>query len=236
MSNLRKVALIAGIGYLIIFVTGFYANFSILESYVDRDDPDVTFTNIQSGLIGFNLGIFAFIIMVLADLLLTWALYVLFETPHKKLSLLAAYFRLVNVTLFAVALPYLLKAKHLVFTSAGKDGIDLSTVYSALDLAFTMFNNTWLLALVFFGIHLILLGRLMYSLNPIPIFIPILLLVAGCGYLLDSFAQFFMSDYQQYASLFLFIVVIPGVLGELSLTFWLLLKGGKEPFKFRNSI
>lgn len=230
MSNLRKTALIAGIGYLIIFVTGFYANFSILESYVVRDNPGLTISNIQSGFTGFSLGIFAFIIMVLADLLLTWALYVLFEAPHKNLALLTAFFRLLNVILFAVAIPYLLKAKYLVSSSA-----DQEVIHEELDLAFTSFNDNWLLALIFFGVHLILLGRLMFLVKPIPLFIPILIVVAGCGYLIDSFAHFFLADYKQYANLGLLIVVIPGVLGEISLTFWLLLKGGKKPFQLRET-
>jgi hypothetical protein len=52
-----------------------------------------------------------------------------------------------------------------------------------------------------------------------------LLPVAGLGYLIDSFAQFLLSDYENYTAIFSMIVMIPGIVGELSFTIWLLYKG-----------
>ena len=49
--------------------------------------------------------------------------------------------------------------------------------------------------------------------------------IAGIGYLIDSFANFLMPNYTDFANIFLIVVVVPGVVGELSLTFWLLFKG-----------
>jgi hypothetical protein len=59
----------------------------------------------------------------------------------------------------------------------------------------------------------------------IPRAIGVLLIVASVGYFVDSCAHFLMSDYADYETLFALIVIVPGVVGELSLTLWLLIKG-----------
>ncbi|MGB5379886.1 MAG: DUF4386 family protein [Acidimicrobiia bacterium] len=56
----------------------------------------------------------------------------------------------------------------------------------------------------------------------------ILLGIAGAAYILDTAAHGLVSDYADYANLFLAIVAIPSVIGELWFTSWLLLRGGKE--------
>jgi hypothetical protein len=73
------------------------------------------------------------------------------------------------------------------------------------------------------------LGYLIYKSGYIPKTIGILLFIAAIGYLIDSFANFLLADYVNYKDIFLMIVLVPGVIGELSLTFWLLFKGAKIP-------
>jgi len=96
-------------------------------------------------------------------------------------------------------------------------------------LLISAFNNTWLVGLVFFGIHLFFLGYLIIKSRYVPKVIGLLLIVASFGYLIDSFANFLLPNYADYKDLFMLIVVVPGIIGELSLTIWLLAKGVKEP-------
>ncbi len=87
---------------------------------------------------------------------------------------------------------------------------------------------TWLIGLLFFGVHLLALGALALQSGRIPKFIAYLLFLAGLGYLVDSFAQFMLPNYLDYQNLFALIVVVPGLIGELSFTIWLLAKGGRS--------
>jgi hypothetical protein len=73
------------------------------------------------------------------------------------------------------------------------------------------------------------LGYLIFKSDYISKIIGILLIIAGIGYLADSFANFLLSNYDAYKNIFLMIVVIPGVIGELSLTFWFLFKSSMIP-------
>ena len=42
---MKTYAKISGIAYVIIFITGFYANFAILSSLIEIDNPSKTLTN-----------------------------------------------------------------------------------------------------------------------------------------------------------------------------------------------
>jgi hypothetical protein len=53
-------------------------------------------------------------------------------------------------------------------------------------------------------------------------------MVAGAAYIIDTLARAVLSDYADVENLFLAIVAIPSVIGELWFTLWLLLKGGKN--------
>jgi hypothetical protein len=61
----------------------------------------------------------------------------------------------------------------------------------------------------------------------IPRIIGIFLIISSAGYLIDSFAYFLLPNYNDYKTIFLVVVAVPGVIGELSLAFWLLIKGVK---------
>lgn len=222
----RTIALIGGIGYLIIFFTGIFANFFVVEGLVVKEDATTTFTNIVEQLSLFRVGVLAFVGMVIADLVLTWALYEFFQPTHEQLSLFAAWFRLVNCAVFGVAVFHLFD----VLTLAGDAQYSalVSAEYAQAEVmrSFANFNYTWLLGLVFFGVHLLALGFLILWSGFVPKFIGYLLLLAGAGYLADSFAQFVLTNYEDYQHIFALVVIVPGVVGELSLTVWLLIRGG----------
>jgi Co/Zn/Cd efflux system component len=64
-----------------------------------------------------------------------------------------------------------------------------------------------------------------------PVIIGIFLVVASAGYLIDSTAHFLLPNYNDYKTVFMLIVAVPGVIGELSLAFWLLIKGVRVQLK-----
>ena len=58
--------------------------------------------------------------------------------------------------------------------------------------------------------------------------IALFLVIAGIMYMVDTAAHFMLPNYEYYASVFLALVAIPSILGEMSFSVWLLIKGGKE--------
>lgn len=228
INPLRKVALIGGTGYLIIFVTGIFANFFVLESLVDANNAKATLENLVTNTTQLKIGILAFLTMVIFDVVLTWALYIILKAVNKNIALFSAWFRLVNCVIFAVALFHLFDVLSLTSNASLQSLLSQIELEVAVTRALSSFNYTWLIGLVFFGLHLLVTGYLTILSGYIPKFIGVLLLIAGAGYLVDSAAQFMLSNYNDYADIFALVVILPGVVGELSLTFWLLLKGGKQ--------
>lgn len=223
-------ARVAGFGLLLMAILAMFSNFSVLEGLIVPDDGAATANNIIANEMLFRSGFISFVIVLILDVLVAWALYVLLKPVNKNLAMLAAWFRLVYTAIFGVALSNLLNVLPLlsganyfaIFTT------DQLKLYAQVMLLINAFNNGWLIGLVFFGVHLLVVGYLIIkSGGYIPRIIGIFLILASAGYVIDSLAHFLLSNYADYQTIFQLIVAVPGVIGELSLAFWLLVKGVK---------
>ena len=199
----RKLSIIAGSSYLVIFFAAIFANFFVIESLLK--EPLVT---IQENQLMVRFGILAFLITVVFDVVVAWALYELYKGHH--LSGLSTLFRMMHAAIMGVAIFALPVA---LMATTGQE------ILKQVDI----FNYIWLIGLFFFGIHLILLGRILVK----PRFIAVFLIIAGIMYMVDTGAHFLLQNYEAYRSIFLALVAIPSIVGEMSLALWLLLKGGK---------
>lgn len=202
--NKRTLSIIAGISYWIIFFAAIFANFMMLERI--KADPVGAITD-QHMLV--RAGIIAFMVTVVFDVVVAWALYVLFK--DHALSLPSMLFRMMHAAIMAVAvfaLPFALQES----TAEG--------ILHQVDV----FNTIWLIGLFFFGFHLVLLGRILGR----PRLIALFLVIAGIMYAVDTCAHFLLPDYASYADIFLMLVAIPSIFGEMALAVWLLVKGGRQ--------
>ncbi len=225
MNSLYKLSKYAGAGYLIIFATGIFSNFFVLESFTAAGDASQTAKNIIENETLFRVGFLSFFIMVIIDAALAWAFYILLKPANKNISLLAGWLRLINVSIFGIALLYLLNVLQLLSGADYLNSLEASQLYALVLLNLESFNSAWLIGLVFFGLHLLVLGYLIHKSGYIPKFIGVLLIIAAVGYLIDSFANFLLPNYVEFENIFALVVIIPGIIGELSFTFWLLIKG-----------
>ena len=220
---MKRLAKISGIAYLMIFISGFYANFSILESLVDLNDPAITVTNLINGHSQFGYGLLGFLVMLLFDIVLVWSLFYLTKSVNKNLSYVASLFRLLHAVFFGVALSKLWKAYQITYNA--ENAMDMEQQIIQL---LSGFDFKWTIGLLIFGLHLIVLGFLGLKSVVIPKIIGLLLIVAGAGYLIDCIAKLTFENYDQYQNFFEMAVVLTGVIGELSFTIWLLVKGLKK--------
>ncbi|MFJ7686031.1 DUF4386 domain-containing protein [Peribacillus butanolivorans] len=219
---------VAGFGLLLMAILAMFSNFSVINGLIISDDAATTANNIISNEMLFRSGFISFVIVLILDVLLAWALYVLLKPVNKNLAILAAWFRLVYTAIFGIALHNFLNVLQLL------SGTEYLTVYTTdqlqaqVMLLIDAFNNGWIIGLVFFGFHLFVVGYLIIkSGGYIPRMIGFFLVIASAGYLIDSFAHFLLPNYTDYKTIFLLVVAVPGVIGELSLAFWLLIKGVK---------
>jgi Domain of unknown function (DUF4386) len=220
----RRAALIAGLAYVIIIVLSFFA-ISVLDGHIEPDNPAATVGNIVNSELLFRSGLAAFIIVLIADVVVAWALYVFFQRTSRELSLFAAWFRLVYVAIAAAALLNILVVLKLV------DGTGYSTALEQRDaqvmLSLDTYNYGFFLGLVSFGVHLLLLGFVMVKSDYAPSILGILVALAGLGYVMINLARVVLPNYRDYEDLLLLLLVVLALPGEFGLVGWLLWRGGK---------
>lgn len=200
----RQLSITAGLSYLVIFFAAIFANFFVLDGIFQNP-----LEMVQEHDMSIRLGTLAFLITVVFDVVVAWALYELYK--NNSLSRLSTYFRLMHAAIMGVAV----FALPLTLTS--------NTAEAILAQANT-FNTIWLIGLFFFGIHLILLAKII----KLPKIIAWFLVAAGVMYMVDTSAHFLLENYQTYAPTFLALVAIPSILGEMAFAIWLLVRGGKN--------
>jgi hypothetical protein len=166
----------------------------------------------------FRLGLLAWLMIAVLDMLAAWALYEYFRETHRPFSLLAAWLRLLYTALLGAALAQL--AAVLPAMAAGLDTAYLSAQLGA-------FEQTWGLGLIIFGLHLLVLGGLARRSPAVPGWLAWLLLAAGLSYLLAHTGKLLLPAYETETALLEQVLALPTAAGELALAGWLLVKGGK---------
>jgi hypothetical protein len=129
----------------------------------------------------------------------------------RGVSTTAALFRVAYAAVFLVAIIQLVVALGLLG--------DPTQAMRAIDA----YNTIWLVGLIFFGVHLVLIGYLAYRSGYMAKVFGILLVVAGLGYLIDGFGTVLVPNYSVDIAQFTFV-------GEAALMFWLLIKGARKDF------
>ena len=220
--SLRKAAIVAGLGLLIMTISAIFANFIVLESLIVPGDAAITANNIIASEGLFRSGICSFIIVIIMDVVVAWALYVLLKPVNKSLSLLAALFRLVYAAIFGIALVNLFSVLQLLSGADYLTAFEPNQLHAQVMLFLKAFSYGWTIGLIFFGIHLFILGYLIFKSDYIPKILGVLVIIAGLGYIIDSFVIFLLPNYDVTIAMFTFI-------GELLFMLWLLFKGAKIP-------
>jgi hypothetical protein len=218
----RRAARIAGISYIATFLLAIFANFFVREGMIEPDNAAATVANITGSIGLFRLGMIAFLVIFVLDLVIAWALHMIFREVDHDLSLGAAWFRLVYTTFLGVALVFFYQALQLVGDSGIAAAYTTDQVNAQTMIAVESFSNVWLVGLVAFGVHLVIIGYLLIRSGYVSKVLGFLLIAAGVAYGLDTVAHTLLENYSDYASVFLAAVAIPSMIGEGWLGLWLL--------------
>lgn len=220
-GGLRRLAKTTGLLYLVLAVVGIFS-FMVLESVTAHGDAAATARNVLDAIHVFEISMVGWVVIIALDAIVAVMLYVLLEPVSRALSLVSAAMRLVYTVILGSYLINLYTAYSLLTGVGPGPGSATPDAQVLAASAIETFGAGFLLALVFFGMHLIVLGVLLHRSRYVPRVFGILLVAAGVGYIIDSFASFFVAGHGGIASA---ILVTPAVLGEFGLTFWLIFKG-----------
>ncbi len=220
----QATARIAGIGYLVIFVLAILANFFVLQPLGVRGDAAATAANIAAGAPMYRAAIAAFMFVLIADLVVGWALFVVLRAADANLALLVLIFRAAYTIAHIGVVLGLLSA--LSFATEPTLAAALSDGAPALAHHFFFSHGLGFTAtLIFFGVHLLMLGVLVARSGYMPGAIGVLVSIAGLAYLGDGFGTILLGSYGAYADAVTTAVIVAAVVGEAALMLWLIIWG-----------
>jgi Domain of unknown function (DUF4386) len=216
--TLRQAALVAGSAYLLNPVS--YAEFSIYPKLVVASNAEQTVQNISAHLGLFAAAIICYVISFIGDVIIAWALYVLLAPVNRALSLLAAWCQLVYAavalcSVFGLLAVYQLLATPYYLTVFGSDQL-----HAQVWLLLHSFHFNWSMSLIVFGIHLVLVGYLIFRSGYIPWILGIALFVAGLGWMIAGVGPYVLPNVNLD---FTFITAF----GEIFFILWLCIRGWK---------
>ena len=223
MNSIKNTARLAGFLWLLIAVLAPFSILYIPSTLIVPGDAATTASNILASDGLFRLGIVGDSVVVLLEIALIAVLYVLLRPVNKMLALVATFARLAMTVVMAVnvfnSLGVLLLSSDAEYLTVFEPG----QLHALVLLFLNLHDSGVYIWQVIFGFHLLVLGYLVFKSGYFPRILGILLVVACLGYLVDGFGILFPSSgaFSMVSS----VLLAGGVIGELSFTLWLLIKG-----------
>jgi hypothetical protein len=214
-------ARIAGACWLLCIVAGI-VGFIAASPLIVANDAAATAANILANESLYRLG-FAFdLISGVSYLVTTVFLYFVLKPVGRSLSLLAAFFGLAGVAIGGVAWVSRLALLVVLHGDQYLSAFTTSQLQAMAMTAFKLQLQVFSIGMVFFGIQCISIGYLVARSTFLPRILGILLGLGGTSYVIASFANFLIPSFGPHLVPFVFPVAL---IGEGSLTLWLLVKG-----------
>jgi hypothetical protein len=217
--RLRTAATIAGIAYLLNPVS--YAEFTIYPKLVMPGQIAQTVANISAHPQQFLIAVFCYLCSFVGDIVLAWVLYVLLAPVNRAVSLLASWFQLIYAAIALVGALNLMSVYQLV-TQPEYAAAFGNLLNAEIALSLHAFRYEWNLSLALFGVHLVLIGGLIWRSSYIPKVLGILLAINGLGWVVNSLGPYIVpnADFDWLFTTFF---------GEVLFMLWLLIRGWKIP-------
>jgi hypothetical protein len=219
-KSIERAGKTVGIGLAVMFFFGILADSVIMPKIIIWHDVMQTSKNIIANEQMFRIGVLCYWGDMLVNVLIAFALYILLKPVNNTIAILASGFRLVYVIIRSTALLNLVKVLNVL----KPEGIVLSENSTKVMHFLEADKAGYSYALIFFGFHVLLIGYLIVKSGYIPKILGLLLIIAFIGYQVYCMAFIFDTDFANRENMYKLILGIPGVISELSLCLWLLIK------------
>jgi len=221
-SSPQVYARIGGILYLMIIVAGAFGEIFVRGTLIVSGDAASTASNIMASQSLWRIGIAGDIIVHVFDIPLMLALYVILKPVNKNLALLAVLFNLIQTAVLVANKFNLLMPLFLMGNADYLKSFEPNQLYALIQLFVRLHGYGFGMGLIFFGFECLVLGYLIFRSGYLPRVLGVLMAVAGLSYLTNSFALLLAPT---FSSMIVPAILVPALVGELSLSLWLLVKG-----------
>jgi len=227
MDMNHKIARTAGLIYLLVIVTGIFAELYVPSQIIVRGDALATANNMLASESLFRVGIAIGLVASIAFLVLPFVLYRLLRDVNGNLAVLMVVLAVASVPLAFVSKAHDLDALTLLSGADYLRAFTTEQLNAQVMLALKASFNRELVSETLLGLWLLPFGYLVFKSGFLPRIIGILLMIGCFGYLADSFGRIlFPVGYAQIGiSNFM---IVPSALGEVGICLWLLIMGARK--------
>lgn len=223
-NSTKTPALTSGISLIIMAIGAGFAYGWVHQSLVTVSAVN-TFENLAQNQALFLGGIIAWGLIFITDLIVSVALYILYQSAHKKAAGAMAILRIVYTALLGLAILQLVKVYPLIRDTGSFSPADEVQMVARLVAQFEMI---WSAGLIVFGMHLAALGYAALKSAFTPRIFSYLLYVAGFSYtLIHGMYRFAQADPNLVQTLEQ-VLTLPMALGEMLFAGWLIYFGYKK--------
>ncbi|WJH35805.1 DUF4386 domain-containing protein [Paenibacillus sp. CC-CFT747] len=221
----RKLAMTAGLALILMAAAASYSYGMVHGDLVVTGDPGATFRNLVTSHRRFQMELAGWLFILVADMVVAWALYRYWLPVNPPLAKLGAWLRLLYTAFLGMALHSLLQVSLLTSGSDYLSSLPEEALPAAAMLGLDTFEAIWSVGLILFGGHLMVISRLAWQSPGAGRFISVLLGVASAGYLAVHLGRVVLATDSRILSILEFVFTGPMAAGELGLAVWLLFKG-----------
>ncbi|WP_022669106.1 DUF4386 domain-containing protein [Desulfospira joergensenii] len=217
-------ARITGLLYLAIIILGLYSEIFIRSNLISYGDADITAKNILSSQWLFRIGFACDLVVFICDVAVAFLLYVLLKPVNRSVSLISAGFRLTGTAIYGGNLLNYFAALLILSGTEYLSAFSPDQINAMALMFLNIHKHGYDLGLVFFGMHCLFMGFLLFKSGYFSRIVGILMVFAGIGYVVGSLTLFLSP---RYSSVIVPIYIAP-LIGELSLCLYLLIKSIKR--------
>jgi hypothetical protein len=219
----KKTARLAGLLWLLMFIFGPIAQI-IRDKLFITGDTVTTANNIIANEFLFRFGFVSDLLMMIFYLLLPLALYKLLSTVNKNLATIMVIFAIVGTAINMINLLNEFASLQLLSGAGYLKAFEVGQLQAQAMLSYDLYLHGYEIANIFFALWLVPLGLLVYKSDFLPKVLGILLVVGGCGLLLEVFIHFLFPSFTIVTT----IILIPQTIAEFSFLAWILIRGINE--------
>ncbi|MCW8927101.1 MAG: DUF4386 domain-containing protein [Xanthomonadales bacterium] len=217
-----QYARVAGFLLLISLVAGSFGEMYAPMKIIVPDNAAATAKNILSSDLLFRLGFASYLVEGICNVAILLVFYVLLRPVQKNIALLAVFFGLIGISVFAVAELFYVAPLLILGGADYLNSFTPGQLNTLALLSLNLYGYTAGILMAFGGACSLFFGYLILKSGYIPPLLGALLALAGIGFVIRNFALIIAPAYA-YDWLFL-----PMIFAYLSLTLWFLVRGVDE--------
>jgi len=211
-----------GFLYLIMIVLGIIQQVVIRGKMVIEGDAAATAANLKSMETLWRFGIAIELIMIVITVWVGLILYVLTKPVNKNLALLAVFFNMLATATGAAYSLQLIQALFPLGNTAYLNAFTQDQLYALTSIYIRSQSLGFGITLFLFAPFFFVTSYLIFKSGYLPKFLGLLYIIPGLSYSISSLLLILAPV---FGAKYYFIIAGPAVIGELSLSLWLLIKG-----------